>query len=101
MGWKVDGRHVAPLQHPLIIHNAVILTAVAASGMKEQDFLVSRARLLIEHFAPPPCWSRNICISTNNVIVITQGFFIGWCGTNECVMEEFKYSAPYMCPVRS
>lgn len=45
---EVDGRHAAFAEHARVVHHAVVLAAVGARGVQEEDVLVSRAGLLVE-----------------------------------------------------
>lgn len=76
----------------------MILPAITSGSVKEEDVLVSVARLLVEYFRAAPDWSRHVCVSPNDVIIVTLWFFIGWCWTNQGVVKDLQCSTPDMCP---
>ena len=95
---EIHCRHLGFLQHPLIIHDTVILSAVATSSVEEQDFNVTFASLLVEALAFAPEWRGDVRVSANDVIDILVRLFVGGCLANKSIVEEFEHSSPNVSP---
>ena len=99
MSWKVESDHVALLAHSLVVHDAVVLTSVAACCMQEDDILIAFSRLLIEDFAFAPERRLDVDISADDVVHIHLSFGISWSRTRMGIVNELEDTAPAVRPV--
>ena len=97
---EIDGRHVAFLEHTLIVHDTMILPTVAACSVQEENLLRASTGLLIEALAPAPDGCGDICIAADDGVVVPLGFGVSGSLANELVVEEFEYAAPDVRPCR-
>ncbi len=98
MGWEVNGRHVALLEHTFVVHDTVILPAVASSGVKEEDLLRPVSSLFVEALASAPQRRSNVGVPAYDLIIIELRFSVRWCLPNELVVQKLQNTAPDVSP---
>jgi hypothetical protein len=119
MGWKVESSHVEFLASTRVVHHTaltsarksrtlsrsgsgepMILPAVAASCVQEDNFLLSLTRLFIEDLALPPQRRLDVNIATNDAVVVQIVLSVFRSGASERVVQKFQDTTPYMGPAR-
>ena len=91
---QVECRHPALLPHPVIIHDAMILTTIASCSMQKQNVLTAFARLLIKDFAFAPSWASDIHVATNDVISFAFRLLVRRCRSVLGIMKKFENPSP-------
>lgn len=99
MSRQIDGGHLAFLQHALVVHHAVVLAAVAAGGMEEENLLRTGAGLLVEDLASAPDGRGHVGVAADDGVVVAEGLFVRWSGADEGVVEDFERASPDVSPV--
>lgn len=95
---KINSRHLAFLEHTLIVHDTVILPAIAAGCVQEQDLLITLARLFVEDLGSAPERRGDVDVSANDVVVVALWLFVRGCGADERVVEDLEDSSPDVRP---
>lgn len=101
MSREIDGGHVTLLEHALVVHDAVVLPAVATGGVQEEDLLRTGARLLVEALASTPNGGGDVGVAADDGVVIALWLGVCWCFADELIVEELEDAAPDVCPGRN
>ena len=68
MARKIERDHSALLHHSGVVHDTMILSAVRASGMQEDNLLLTIAACFVEDLRAAPDWSIDIDVAANDVV---------------------------------
>jgi hypothetical protein len=116
MGWKVESSHVEFLASTRVVHHTVltsagspstspsefnepmILPAVAASSVQEDNFLLSLTRLLIKDLALPPKRRLDVDVAPNNAVVVQLVLCVLRSSASERVVQELQDTTPDVGP---
>lgn len=70
VGGEIEGDHGAFLLHSLVVEHTVVLAAVAAGGVTEDDLLGPVAGLLVEDLRAAPDGGVDVDVSAHDVVVV-------------------------------
>lgn len=98
MSRKIDRSHLRRLQHALVIHDTMILTAIAAGGVQEKDLLAAFTGLFVEDLAPPPKGRGHVSVASDDRIFIALRFLLRRRLANQRIVKYFEDAAPDLCP---
>jgi hypothetical protein len=76
----------------------MVLTAIAASRVQEDDLLVSFARLLVEDLTLSPKGRCDIDVATDDAVFVQFLLLILGSGASEGVVQEFQDATPDVGP---
>ena len=76
VGGQIKGDHGALLAHAGVVHDAVVLSTIAACGVQEDDLLRSIAGRFVEDFRATPHWSVDVDVSARDVVLVGLGLFV-------------------------
>ena len=76
----------------------MVLSAITASRVQEDDLLISFARLLVEDLTLSPQWRRNIDVATDDAIFVQFVLVVLGSGASEGVVQKFQDTAPDVGP---
>lgn len=92
---QVEGIHGAALAHTLVIHDAMILPAVRACSVEEDDLPLPDAGLLDKDLGAAPMGSGHVDVAAGDEVVVCLGRLgVGghWAGMG--VVENLENAAP-------
>ena len=116
MRWQIKCEHAALLAHPLVVHDAVVLSAVTTCSMQENDLLVSLAGVLVKdltstlarskhkleqssvYLAFAPERRRDVDVFPSNVVLFHLRFIVCRRRTRVCIVNELQHASPNVCP---
>ena len=76
----------------------MVLPAIAASRVQEDDFLISLARLLVKDFTLSPKRRRNIDITADDTVFVQLLLFVFGSRASKGIMQELQDTAPDVRP---
>ena len=76
----------------------MVLTAIAASRVQENDLLVSFARLLVEDLTLSPQRRCNVDVATDDAVLVRFVLLVLGSRASEGVVQELQDTAPDVSP---
>jgi len=90
---QIKGDHGALLAHAGVVHDAVVLSTVAAGGVQEHDLLRSSAGRFVEDFRAAPDWSIDVDVFARDVVLIGLGLFVLLQGPVQAIAQKLKQAS--------
>ena len=100
MARKIKRIHGTPRAHPGIVHDTVILSAVAPRCVQEHNRLLTLSGVFVEHLASAPDRSIQKDIFAGQMVLFGLGLCVLFHGSALSVMCKLEDTAPDVGPLR-